>query len=203
MIQINFLAILYILSYTLTTFLEAEGTTAEHLDDHNGIKHPAIEERPAISTSNASQTKRKPKNKEPGYYSKSEYAKRKATTIFNSGLGYTAEESLKLATEEISNRRRTNRQNRRERMRTLGIKEKRGKSFNLNTKEAKIGRKIAEILGGKNGIFRHDKARELAEQWYLENNKISSAKYRQKQKGKHLTAKEANQKSQDDNTSHH
>jgi hypothetical protein len=139
-----------------------------------------------------------PKSKEAGYYSKKEYIKRKAETIFKSGSDYTIEESHKLAEKIITERNRNNSRIRREKNKALGIKEVRYRRPGSSTKESVIGRKITQILGEQNSIVRHDDTKELAEKWYSEYHKTSSAQYRQRQKQKRLDAT-AEEKAKDNN----
>lgn len=146
------------------------------------------------------------KRKEAGYYSKKEYVKRKAKTIFKSGSDYTIEESHKLAEKIITERKRNNSRIRREKNKALGIKEVRYRRPGSATKEGVVGRKITQILGGQNSIVRHDDAKEMAEKWYSEYHKTSSARYRQRQKQKRLDAT-AEEKAKDNvekgNIDHH
>jgi hypothetical protein len=218
MIQQSLLSVLFIILQFFIVFLHIEGSrirgknerpaSQPHTDPSN-----ELDTSPSSHTSNITNSKRvnmnvpnsslperkkAPKPKEAGYYSRAEYTKRKAQAIFHSGSGYSAEESYKLAEKIIKERKRKNSQTRRDKLKKSGLNDNVYKKPGAGSKEDRIGRKIVEILGERNGIFKHDQARELAEKWYTEYTRSISAKYRKNQKQKLLDA-EAKAKDQDAN----
>lgn len=120
--------------------------------------------------------------KDPSYYTKEQSIRRKAKMIFHSSQGYTVEQSMKMANDEISRQRRESEQRRKQKLRSLGIKRKQYRRPDYYRKETTISRKVVQILGEKNEINNYDHARKAAEKWYRDSRRISTANLRKKQR---------------------
>ncbi|PWN38490.1 uncharacterized protein FA14DRAFT_183851 [Meira miltonrushii] len=124
-----------------------------------------------------------PKYGQPGYFNRDNITRRKARVIYNSGLGYTEEESLRLAHKQLTERRRVDSEKYRNKSKDQGIKKKKAtRKKGYNGKEAVISRKIVQLLGEDNHIVRHKDAREAAEEWYKASARERSASHRARKK---------------------
>lgn len=119
--------------------------------------------------------------RKPNFYSKEERIKRRAKTIFDSNEGKISYEDAKVAaTKYHEEKRKITEKKRREKEIATGIKRNRSRKPEYGNKDGFIRRKIVQILGGKNGVFRHDKAKQIAEGLYYDYQRTNAARYRQR-----------------------
>lgn len=124
-----------------------------------------------------------PKSKQPGYNSRANIVRRKARIIYHSGSGYSPEDSLKLAHQELTEKRRTDSKRRREKEKAGILKSRPPRRRDgYSEKEKVIGRKLVQLLEEDNHIVRHDEARKAAVEWYKASGRARSSLYRARKK---------------------
>lgn len=134
--------------------------------------------------------------RKPHYFTKTNRIQRKAMTIFESGEGGVSfKDAVTIATKPYDESRREAEKRRKEKETKSGVKRNHSRHLKGEKKELFISRHIANILNGRNGVFRHEQARKIAEDNYLEYNRAKSARYRQRVKQQ----KDKQKDKQDDN----
>lgn len=123
------------------------------------------------------------KTGQPGYYGRKNLAYRKAKIIYNSGFGFTAEESLRIAHQQVTEKRRSDSKKKRESLSAKGLKRPPAKRRpGYNDKDEVIGRKITQLLSANNNIVNHEDAKKEAVKWYKEQGRNRSARFRARKK---------------------
>lgn len=108
---------------------------------------------------------------------------RRARRLFNAGNNLSLEESRKQAFKQITEERRVYAERQRMNLKEKGLKRNKSRKQGYGNKNESIARKIVAILKEKNnGIYRHEIAKQKAEEWYSRSTSARSAKYRRKKK---------------------